>query len=213
MRRSRHHHARPQQADLRQALAQQAARIIAEDGLRDYARALRKAAERLGVHDEASMPRPQEIDDALREHQRLFAGNRQPDALRRRRELACEAMRHFAAFEPRLVGPVLDGTADQHSTISLQLFADDADAVLRQLLDDDIPHRTGTRRLRYGDGRSVDYPTLAFVADDIDIELTVLTRDDLRQPPLDRGGEQTMPRANLAAVERLLEDGESLARR
>ena len=212
MRRSRHRNARPPQADLRQALAQHAARIIAEDGVRDYARAVRKAAERLGVHDDALMPRPQEIDEALREHQRLFAGDRQPDALHRRREIACEAMRHFAEFEPRLVGPVLDGTADQHSSVSLQLFADDADAVLRQLLDDDIPHRTGAKRLRYADGRSVEYPTLAFVADGIDIELTVLSRDDLRQAPLDRGGEQTMARANLAAVERLLDDGGSMLR-
>ena len=75
----------------RQRLAQEAARLMAEGGSRDYQQAKLKAALRLGIADEASLPGNREIDVALREYQRLF----QPDnatALRLRREAALRAL-------------------------------------------------------------------------------------------------------------------------
>lgn len=72
------HHAR-QHADTRtrerrHRLAHEAARLMAEGGIRDFHQAKLKAASRLGIHDDASLPRNREIEDALREYQRLFAG-------------------------------------------------------------------------------------------------------------------------------------------
>src|SRR3546814_19953739 len=52
--------------------AHEAARLIAEGGIRDFHQAKLKAAERLGILDDASLPRNREIEDALREYQRLF---------------------------------------------------------------------------------------------------------------------------------------------
>jgi len=200
-------HALTRTRERRQRLASEAARLMAEQGLRDFAQAKRKAAQRLGIVDEAAMPRNSEIEQALREYQRLFQSETQPQALRRRREAAVEAMRFLARFEPRLVGAVLEGTGDAHSAVSLQLFADDADAVRHFLSEHGIRFETSERRLRLDREREARFPVLLFAADDVPFDLTVLPRDALRQAPLDRISERPMQRASLSAVEALLGDG------
>ena len=193
----------PGDQPLRAALAQESARLVVEHGIGDVGQALRKAARRLGVDDPSRLPRPEEVEQAVRERQRLFGGGAQREALAARRHAAVEAMRFLAAFEPRLVGAVLDGTADAHSPVQLHLFSDDPDAVQRFLQDQRIPHVTGARRLRHGRGRGEPFPLHAFTADGIDFELVVLPRDGLRQAPLDASGERPMARAGRAAVEQL----------
>ena len=93
-----HMHAQTRIRERRQQLAHEAARLMAEGGIRDYHQAKLKAAQRLGIHDDASLPRNREIEDALREHQRLFAPSDQATALRRRREAALRALEFFRDF-------------------------------------------------------------------------------------------------------------------
>ena len=64
----------PRAENLRRALAQEAARIMSEHGIRDFLTAKRKAAERFGVTDGNVLPRNTEIEDALAEYHRLFGG-------------------------------------------------------------------------------------------------------------------------------------------
>src|SRR6202045_3356897 len=110
---SRHN---PTRSDnLRRALAQEAARIMAEHGVRDFLIAKRKAAERFGVTDGAALlPKNSEIESALAEYQRLFGGASPLQSLHAQRRAALSAMRYLREFEPRLVGAVLAGTATQH---------------------------------------------------------------------------------------------------
>jgi len=212
MARGEHHriHASDRQQRNRRRVAQEAARLMSEHGIRDFHRAKLKAAERLGILDTQALPRNQEIEQALREHQRLFLADSQPQSLRARREAALEAMRFLARFEPRLVGAVLDGTADAHSAVCLHVFSDDPDAVHRYLHEHGVPYETQTRRLRISRDEQVEFPVLLFAADALPFDLTVLPRDALRQAPLDRVDEKPMHRAGLAAVEALLaEDGDA----
>ena len=195
-------------SEQRRRIAVEAARLIAEEGLRDYRQAKLKAASRLGISDEVSLPKNGEIEEALREHQRLFRAHEQPRRLHELRESAVEAMRFFARFEPRLVGPVLEGTADEHSAVCLHLHDDHAEAVSLFLREHGIPHEERTRRLRFERDLGVDVPVFLFSAGDSAIDLTVLPYDRLRQAPLDRIDEKPMRRANLAMAETLLrEDG------
>lgn len=189
---------------LRRRIALEAAQLISEHGIRDYQLAKRKAAERLRAFDESSLPKNREIEDALREHQRLFHGDDQPRQLRALREAACEAMRYFARFEPRLVGPVLDGTADAHSAVCLHLSCDTPEAVLAMLNDDGISFEEDSRCLRINSQRSLDFPVLRIHQTVVEFDLTLLPRDTIRQAPLDRRGERPLQRAALAAVEGLL---------
>lgn len=202
-----HAHDRVQRNRLR--VAQEAARLMTEHGIRDFHHAKLKAAERLNILDTQSLPRNFEIENALREHQRLFLPHSQPQWLRQRREAAVEAMRFLAAFEPRLVGAVLEGTADAHSAVCLHVFSDDAEAVELYLREQGVPVEVQARRFRNPRDDQPEYPVLLFTADQLPFDLTVLPRDALRQAPIDRMDDRPMRRASLGQVEILLhEDAE-----
>ena len=191
--------------ELRRRIALEAARLISEHGIRDFHLAKRKAAERLGAgEDDIGLPNNREIADALREHQRLFQANEQPLHVRRLRQAAREAMHFFTRFEPRLVGAVLDGSADRHSAICLHLFSDAPEEVADFLQERGIPYEERSRRLRLSHDTQQEFPVLLFAADDAAIDLTVLPRDAIRQAPLHRVDERPMRRATLAALEELL---------
>jgi predicted nucleotidyltransferase len=203
-----HAHDRVQRNRLR--VAQEAARLMSEHGIRDFHHAKRKAAERLGVLDEQALPRNHEIEEALREHQRLFQADSQPQLLRARREAALDAMRFLQRFEPRLVGAVLEGTADSHSAVCLHVFSDDPEAVGIYLHEHGVPVETQTRRLRISREEQAEFPVLLFAADNLPFDLTVMPLNALRQSPLNRMDEKPMRRASLASVEIMLaeEDNE-----
>ncbi len=190
----------------RQRLAIEAARLISEGGIRDFHLAKRKAAHRLGIHDDASLPRNSEIQEALRDYQRLFLAQSQPQLLRERREAAARALIFFAAFEPRLVGAVLKGTADAHSAVCLHLYTDEAERVSLFLADHHIPAEESSRRIRLDRDRTTEATVWLFAADGLPFDLTVLPRDTLRQAPLDRIDEKPMRRASLSALQELLTD-------
>ena len=85
---NRNDHARYAQTrahEQRRRIAVEAAKLIAEEGLRDYRQAKLKAAQRLGIFDDTALPKNGEIEEALREHQRLFRAE-QPETLRELRE-------------------------------------------------------------------------------------------------------------------------------
>ena len=139
----------------RQAIAQTAARLIAE-GLTDYRAAKLKAAQSLGYTDQNVLPDNVEIDAALREHNHLFAGDTQPVALRALREAALRTMQWLRDFSPWISGPVLTGTANEFSAIELDLIGIEAKSFELFLLNEDVIYElhggvtTGTGA---GDGR------------------------------------------------------------
>ncbi|MFL6592395.1 MAG: hypothetical protein ACJ8GK_06775 [Luteimonas sp.] len=197
-------HAETRIRERRHRLAHEAARLMAEGGIRDYHQAKLKAAARLGIVDDASLPRNREIEDALREYQRLFQGDVQASGLRQRREAALRALDFFSHFDARLVGPVLDGTADTNAPVALHLYSDDPDAVPRFLEEHAIPAESRSRRLRLDRVRSGDFPVWIFSAEDLTFDLTVLPETALRQAPLSSVDEKPMPRAASAQVRALL---------
>ena len=133
---------------MRQAIAREAARLMIEHGHEDYGCAKRKAAERFGVTDLAVLPKNAEIEEALAEHQRLFGAEAHASEISAMRSAAVRAMRLLAEFEPRLVGPLLAGTATAHNHITLHLFADAAESVALELIERGIPHEFAERRFR-----------------------------------------------------------------
>ncbi len=207
-RRHAHAHAQTRTRERRQQLAREAARLMAEGGIRDYHLAKLKAAQRLGIVDDASLPRNREIEEALREYQRLFLGPRQADAVRERRQAALRGLAFFRDFQPRLVGPVLEGTADAHSPVTLHLHADDADAVARWLDEHGVPATARSRHLRLDREREGDFPVWLFTADDLAFDATVLPLDVVRQAPLSSLDGKPMRRASLAQLQALLADDE-----
>jgi len=188
---------------MRTRIAAAAARIMAEDGLEDFALAKRKAARQLGAEDTQSLPGNEEIEAELRAYQALYQGEEHRERIRFLRERALEAMRLLEQFRPYLAGPVLKGTAGRYSDIDLQLFTDDGKAVEFFLLDRRIPYDVSDERHFAGDQvRAVSVLKLDWQG--VTVNLAVYTskeeRGTLKATPLGR----PIKRAGLQAVSQLL---------
>lgn len=189
----------------RQIVAQEAARIIVDHGIRDYRTAKQKAADRLGVVGRGSLPGNAEIEAAVVEHLRLFGGESHADHLRLMRMAALSVMEMLAEFTPRLVGPVLVGTADENSAINLHVFADSAEAVARELSEMGLTFRPYERRLKSRRDRVETYAGFEFHYNHSAIQATVFPVDGIRQAPMSPIDGKPMRRVDSAAVQQLLE--------
>jgi hypothetical protein len=191
--------------NLRRALAQEAARIMSEHGIGDFLVAKRKAAERFGVTDNAVLPKNTEIESALVEYQRLFKNDAHERSLHSQRRAALRAMRKLEAFEPRLVGPVLSGSATEHANVQLHLFAENAESVVISLVDQGIRHEITARRVKMNADRVLEYPGVRFEIENHAIEATVFPTDGIRQAPVSPVDGRPMRRANTQELEALLD--------
>ncbi len=190
---------------MRQRIAQEAARLMAEHGISDYYAAKRKASHQLGAPDTRNMPGNEEVEQALGDYQRLFQSEHHPRQLRMLREAAAEAMRLLAPFQPRLVGSVLSGTAPAHADINLHLFTDAPEEVGVLLLGRNIPYETDTRPLRTGQDMAPEhFPLYRFVAGEVVICLTVFPVSGLRQAPRSPVDGHAMRRLPLKGLLQLL---------
>jgi hypothetical protein len=189
-------------SNLRRHIAYIAARMIAEDGVGDYATAKQKAARQAGLADMNLLPDNQEIEEALREYQGLYQKEEQPVHLRRLREIAVKVMREFEAFRPALVGSVLSGTAGHFSDVNLQIFTDDPKALSMFLLNRRYRFEEGSRRVARA-GRIDEVPQISLDVEDVTVTMTVLDFDDERSASRARASDEPS-RARLAEVEALL---------
>jgi hypothetical protein len=193
----------------RKVLAQEAARIIVEGGIEDYRVAKIKAAERLGMSERGSLPGNPEIEHAVSEHLKLFGRESHLDLLRVLRRAALSAMELLAPFTPRLVGPVLHGTAAANSAVNLHVFSDSAELVAVRLQECSVPYHPYDRRLKSRRGRAETFSGFRFTHDSSSIEATVFPLDGIRQAPISPVNGKPMRRADSQAVLKLLR-GEEL---
>jgi hypothetical protein len=189
--------------DRRSRIAYLAARLMAEDGIEDYALAKRKAARQAGMPVPRELPTNEEVEEALRTYQQIYHHEEHRNRLRVLRETAVRAMRELARFNPHLTGSVLNGNAGKYADVNLQLFTDNEKAVELYLIDRRIPYKSAQSRLYSGEEmRTVPVYTLSDQG--TDIELTVLSTLDLRGSLRTSPEGKNIERAKLQAVEQLL---------
>lgn len=189
---------------MRQLVAGEAARIIADQGIANYRQAKMKAAEKLGFRDRGALPSNTEIETALIEHHRLFGASEHNELLHSLRRIALDVMKSLAEFRPRLVGPVLAGTAAPHSAINLHLFADAPESVAFHLEGERTAYTLYERRLKSRQDRLDCYPGYRFLRDDATVEATVFPEKGLRQAPISPVDGRPMRRADVRALEKLI---------
>ncbi len=164
---------------MRERIAHLAARLMAVDGIDDYALAKRKAARQAGAPDTRNLPNNDEVEHALRAYQQLYQADEQRDRLRHLRQRARDMMELLARFDPYLSGAVLSGSAGKYSDIDLLLFTDSMKDVELFLMDRRITYRSGERRIHIGEElRGV--PNFSVSTEDADFDITVFAPRDLR---------------------------------
>lgn len=173
---------------LRQLIAQQAAKMIAEDGITDYAYAKKKAGRQFDTTDGSILPSNTEVEDELKLYNMLFLTEEQPQNLLKLRQNALFTMQLLERFNPHLTGAVLDGTAGIGAETHLHLFADSLKEVEIFLLNQDIPFVTNEKSYRMmNDGRrdkKGDFrkkvPVFSLEMETGIIKLSVFEFDDIR---------------------------------
>ena len=141
---------------LRQLIAQQAARMMAEDGINDFAYAKKKAGKQLGVTESSVLPTNAEVEEEVRLYHNIYNADEQPIELAKLRKAALMTMQIFERFSPHLTGSVLDGTAGKFSQTNIHLFADSAKDVEMFLLNQQIPFESSEKSFRISDKPSKD---------------------------------------------------------
>jgi hypothetical protein len=195
------------QQQMRARIAAVAARIMAEDGIEDFATAKRKAARQLGAGDTQSLPNNDEIEAELRIYQSLYQGDEQRDRVRYLRSQALAAMEELAQFNPYLTGPVLKGTAARYADIDLQVFADSGKELEIFLLNRNIPYQTSELRHFSGNQeRAVSVLSMDWQGTPVRVAVYWPgdERRSLKTNPLGR----SLERAGLEAVRTLVASGE-----
>ena len=189
---------------LRRDIAAEAARIMATESQRNFRVAKQKAAARVGVSSRMALPSNQEVEDALRAYQGFYGGEQHDEQLQELRSAALQVMRGLAKFSPRLVGPVLEGTADRHSRISLHVFSDPTDAVAMDLSERGVGYHHEERTIRWYDDSYRRISLLVTEAQGKAVELALFSCVDLRQPPPCPVSGHAQRRAPISEVECLV---------
>jgi len=184
---------------MREQLAHQAAKLMAEDGITDHASAKRKAAKQLGASDTQHLPSNQEVDAALHSYRVLYQHESHPAVLLQLREAALATMHLLAEFNPYLTGSVLSGMAGEQSDINLMLFSDDAKAVLLFFLKRNISFEDGEWKVRVG-GHDEFVPSYT-LTDEAGVQTHIIV---LPENARHSGSRHPETHADIAAVEKLL---------
>lgn len=185
-------------------VAAEAARILATEGQHNYHAAKKKAADRLGVSERLALPSNLEVKDALLSYQALYGGSDHRVTIDNLRRIAARVMHALQALQPRLVGSVLDGTANAHSRIALHVFPDSVETVILFLGDRNVAFDQEQRQIRWFNGQHRQVPVLVFEFERVDVELVVFEPIDMRQSPPSPIDGRPQQRASLAEVEFLL---------
>jgi hypothetical protein len=191
---------------MRERIAAAAARIMAEDGIDDFALAKRKAARQLGAPETEALPRNDEIEDELRAYRALYQPEEHAERITELRRIALDAMRALERFNPYLTGAVLKGTAGPYAEIELQLFPESAKEVEIFLLERQIPFATYEGR-RFSGDRTHAMSVFSLSWQDAPLKLSVFDPRDERLALKTSQAGRVMERAGLAEVGTLLRDG------
>lgn len=188
----------------RLTVAEEAARIMQEQGLKDFRAAKEKAALRLGLEQDGALPSNEEVERALAGRNRIFHGDEHDVLLGDMREAAVALMKELAEFRLRLVGSLLNGTATEHSVIELHAVSDTVEAVSASLAALGVAARLTEHRLRLRRDEPEQFPAVRFEWAGHECDITIFAERHRGHAPLSPVDGRPMRRAGLKDVEALL---------
>jgi hypothetical protein len=165
-------------------ISEEAARIMDQQGIRDFHMAKTKAARRLGLGNRVPLPTNREIEAALQQRLRLFDGDRWSARCRMLWCLATMTMEMFVRYEPRVVGALLRGSVTEKTPVELHLFADTPEDIADCFAKNSIPYESFEKRARFRRGRYTMIPAFRFAREGVGVEVLAFNTKDIREAPL-----------------------------
>jgi hypothetical protein len=126
--------------NIKLSVANLAAQLIMEEGIKDYLYAKKKAAKSLGINENANLPTNSQIDKAIDEFNKIFNPNIDIEFLQQFKTQALEVMSIFKNFKPHLMNQLSQGVIPKFPEIKINLFADNLKDVEYVLLNSQLSY-------------------------------------------------------------------------
>jgi hypothetical protein len=122
------------------SVANFAAQLIMEEGIKDYLFAKKKAAKSLGLNENTSLPTNSQIDIAIDDFNKIFNQKIDIEFLQQFKTQALEVMNIFKNFKPHLMNQLSQGIIPKFPEIKINLFADNLKDVEYVLLNSELSY-------------------------------------------------------------------------
>lgn len=169
---------------IRRMIAREAARLMYEDGIKEYRDAKRKAAKHFGPEKTLSLgshlPSNAEIHEEVQRLIGVYEGKVLPERLLRLRLLALRYMETLERFSPYLVGSVLSGAVTARSDVDLHIFAESTEEVEEYLNEKGISFEQDVVSIRKG-GEFHEYPHIYIEEEGTIIECSIYPPEDVHK--------------------------------
>ena len=126
--------------NIKVSVANLAAQLIMEEGIKDYLFAKKKAAKSLGLNENVSLPTNSQIDKAIDDFNKIFNPNIDIEFLQQFKTQALEVMNIFKNFKPHLMNQLSEGIIPKFPEIKINLFADNLKDVEYVLLNNELSY-------------------------------------------------------------------------
>jgi hypothetical protein len=162
------------------SVANLAAQLIMEDGIKDYLYAKKKAAKSLGINENANLPTNSQIDKAIDEFNKIFNPNIDIEFLQQFKTQALEVMSIFKNFKPHLMDQLSQGIIPKFPEIKINLFADNLKDVEYVLLNSELSYDFKEVKMNAKEGKHLvkSIPTIYLENLSIPAEIKVYFEND-----------------------------------
>ncbi len=186
-------------------IAQQAAKLMIENGIRDYKIAKTRAASQLGLqHAHIPLPSNSEIDHEREVLLKLFYKHETASHLKKLRHLALNALKLLQPFTPYLVGDIVNGIIDSHSKITIHIYEANIEEIEVFLMEKTIPYEHKSVTIKTERNKQSLFSRLCFEADKVPIEIIALPYTLFKSPPLNPVDGHPYKRMDLQKLEAML---------
>jgi hypothetical protein len=162
------------------SVANLAAQLIMEEGIKDYLYAKKKAAKSLGINENANLPTNSQIDKAIDEFNKIFNPNIDIEFLQQFKTQALELMSIFKNFKPHLMNQLSQGIIPKFPEIKINLFADNLKDVEYVLLNSELSYDFKEVKMNAKEGKHLvkSIPTIYLENLSIPAEIKVYFEND-----------------------------------
>ena len=162
------------------SVANLAAQMIMEEGIKDYFFAKKKAAKSLGLNENVSLPTNLQIDKAIEEFHKIFNQDTNIEFLEHFKDQALNVMDLFKSFKPHLMNELTKGIIPKFPEIKINLFADNIKDIEYVLLNSEISYEFSETKMYKKSGKNSikSVPTIYLDSPPIPAEIKIYFEND-----------------------------------
>ena len=166
--------------NIKLSVANLAAQMIMEEGIKDYFFAKKKAAKSLGLNENVSLPTNLQIDKAIEEFHKIFNQDTNIEFLEHFKDQALNVMDLFKSFKPHLMNELTKGIIPKFPEIKINLFADNIKDIEYVLLNSEISYEFSETKMykKFGKNSIKSVPTIYLDSLPIPAEIKIYFEKD-----------------------------------